>query len=39
MVSDDLPKLDDTIRWQGWEFHVLSLEHNRIDRILAKRYE
>ncbi|WP_318522223.1 hemolysin family protein [Photobacterium leiognathi] len=38
-LLDDLPKLDDTIRWQGWEFHVLSLEHNRIDRILAKRYE
>ncbi|KJG01434.1 hemolysin family protein [Photobacterium angustum] len=38
-LLDDLPKLDDCIRWQGWQFRILTLENNRIDRILAQRYE
>jgi putative hemolysin len=32
-----IPKATDSIRWQGWQFEVVDMDGQRIDKVLASR--
>ncbi|KLV04613.1 membrane protein [Photobacterium aquae] len=32
-----LPQVDDTVKWEGWQFTVTRIEGNRADKILVNR--
>jgi putative hemolysin len=32
-----LPRITDTVEWQGWCFEVVDLDGKRIDKVLVRR--
>jgi putative hemolysin len=36
-LTGKLSKTGDTVNWENWQFEVVDLDNNRIDKVLASR--
>jgi putative hemolysin len=37
LLTGRLPKVADTVDWEGWRFEIVDMDGNTIDKVLACR--